>query len=51
MTLKCVVYDTWWPWRVGVVSKVLKTGVHVTWSDGEVCRYDKAHLKFLKRLK
>lgn len=43
------VYDMWWPYRMGVVMSVEKTGLHVKWSDGEVMRYDKSHMKFLRK--
>jgi len=44
-----VVHDRWWPWRVGFVARVLKTRLHVTWSDGETWTYDRAHMQFLVR--
>lgn len=44
-----VVYDRWWPWRLGVVAKRTKTIVRVRWSDGETWKYDRAHRQFLSR--
>lgn len=44
------VYDRWWPWRLGSVTRVLRTRVHVRWSDGEECSYDREHLPFLVRM-
>lgn len=50
------VYDRWWPWRLGIVLKVLKTRLHVKWLSGynnEADRlwiYDIPHSKFLVRL-
>ena len=41
------VYDRWWPWKVGIVQKVLKTRVRVSFS-GEVQTYDAAHQQFLR---
>jgi hypothetical protein len=43
------VYDRWWPNRRGVVTKVLKTRVHIQWWDGEVWSYDLAHMQFLEK--
>jgi hypothetical protein len=43
------VHDVWWPFRVGKVTRVLKTRVHVEWPDGEVWKYDLAHTKFLRK--
>ena len=42
------VYDVSKPWRGGRVVRVLKTRVHVEWSDGELWRYDRAHTRFLR---
>lgn len=42
------VYDRWWPWRLGVIVKCGKASVCVRWSDGDVWRYDSAHLQFLE---
>jgi hypothetical protein len=42
------VYDRWWRYRHGVVVKILKTRIHVRWSDGEIWSYDKAHQQFLE---
>lgn len=44
------VYDRWWPWDIGVITKVLKTEIHVLFIDGETV-YDKAHYQFLERTK
>lgn len=48
MSVGDIVYDRWWPWRIGFVSKALKTRTHVTWSDGEVWNYDRPHARFLE---
>lgn len=45
-----LVYDSWWPHRVGRVVKRTKTRVVVRWSDGKKWRYDKPHQRFLRRL-
>ena len=51
MVVKSRVFDKWWPWRTGVVIKVCKTRLHVRWLDnGEIWKYDKAHMKFLCNL-
>lgn len=42
------VFDSWWPWRLGVVTKQMKTRIKVCWSDGEQWTYDQAHLRFLR---
>jgi hypothetical protein len=42
------VIDRWWPHRVGVVVRRLKTRLHVRWLDGEIWSYDTAHTQFLK---
>jgi hypothetical protein len=44
------VYDSWWPHRIGRVLKVLKTRLHVQWSDGQVVTYDKPHQRFLRKV-
>ncbi len=41
-------YDRWWPWRGGVVLHRTNDRAIVRWDDGEVWRYDRAHLKFLE---
>ena len=46
-----MIYDSWWPWRIGRIIKRTKTHTHVRWLDGEVWRYDKAHTQFLRRIK
>jgi hypothetical protein len=46
---KTRVFDRWWPYRYGVVIKVLKTRLHVQWSDGEIWKYDQAHTQFLEK--
>jgi hypothetical protein len=49
MKLNQIVYDSWWPWRLGKIVKVLKTRIHVMWIDnGRVDSYDKPHQQFLK---
>jgi hypothetical protein len=45
------VFDCWWPWRTGRIIKHTSIYVIVQWSDKEIWRYDKSHLKFLKRVK
>jgi hypothetical protein len=42
------VFDRWWPARLGVVMRRLKTSAIVHWDDGEDWRYDRDHLKFLE---
>lgn len=42
-----LVYDRWWPWRLGRLLKRTKASAVVQWLDGEVWRYDRAHLQFL----
>ena len=48
------VYDSWWPWRMGKIVKVLKTRVKIAgrpiWSEyaAKIETYDKAHLQFLR---
>jgi len=41
------VHDRWWPIRLGVVVRVLKTRIHVQWTDGEIWNYDEPHTIFL----
>lgn len=44
------VYDRWWPWRLGVITCVLKTRVHVQFSDRDAHTiYDKTHCQFLEK--
>jgi hypothetical protein len=43
------VVDRWWPYRVGMIVRRLKTRLHVRWSNGEIWRYDAAHTQFLSR--
>jgi hypothetical protein len=43
-----LVHDIWWPWRVGRITRVLKTRLRVRWEDGKVWTYDKAHQQFLQ---
>ncbi len=42
------IYDSWWPWRKGKITKVLKTKVHVAFNDIDAWEYDKAHYQFLR---
>ena len=42
------VYDRWWPWRAGVVTRRTQSSVWVRWVDGEIWRYDRAHQLFLE---
>lgn len=48
LKVKQRVYDRWWYWKVGRVTKVLKTRVHVEFDNG-VAVYDRAHCQFLER--
>ena len=42
------VHDTYWPYILGVVTKVLKTRRHVMfYGENRAAIYDKAHYKFL----
>lgn len=43
-----VVFDAWWPWRFGRIIRKRKTALWVRWVDGEVWRYDRAHMQFLR---
>jgi hypothetical protein len=45
-----MVFDIWWPWRTGTIIKRTKTRLSVRWSDGEVWRYDRQHVRFLRKL-
>lgn len=51
MRVGCIVYDSWWLWRIGRVTKISASRLHVQWSDGETWNYDKAHQQFLRRTK
>jgi len=51
LKLRARVFDRWWPYRYGVVIKVLKTRLRVQWSDGEVWSYDRPHMQFLERMR
>ena len=42
-----LVYDRWWPWRVGRVEHVGRRSVRVRWPD-DVWTYDPAHLPYLE---
>ena len=43
------VYDLWWPWQMGRITRVLKTRIKVAMSStGEIETYDRAHLQFLR---
>jgi hypothetical protein len=45
-----IVYDAWWPWRLGVVVRVLKTRIKVRYNGLDVVwSYDVAHQRFLRR--
>ena len=47
-----LVYDRWWPWKVGRVTKVTKSTTHVLWiSGGDKVIYDRPHQKFLAEYK
>ena len=56
MKEKMVVEDTWFSfrtcdehaWGTGVVTKVLKTRVHIDFTYNKGVVYDKPHLQFLK---
>ena len=51
------VFDTWFsyhgrePWGSGVVTKVLKTRVHIEFHPYNKQVYDKSHLQFLEPVK
>jgi len=51
LTNKTKVVDEWWPWRFGTVIKSTKRTTHVRWLGGDVWKYDRTHMKFLKRHK
>lgn len=45
------VYDRWWSWRTGTITRIYKTRIHVKWHDtGEYWIYDHAHEQFLERI-
>lgn len=44
-----LVFDAWWPSRLGQVTAVLPNRIVVKWNDGAQWRYDREHSKFLKR--
>jgi hypothetical protein len=49
MTEGLRVYDRWWPYRVGTVTKVTKSSVWVGWrTTPRPQRYDKHHVQFLE---
>ena len=48
VNLRDHVYDTWWPWKLGRVTRVTKSTIHLMWSDGTKSIYDKAHQQFLR---
>jgi len=50
MSVGTAVFDRWWTWRIGVVTKQKKTRTRVLWSDGETRDYDSAHRRFLAPL-
>lgn len=43
------VFDRWWPWRLGHLSRRTKSTATVEWDDGTAWTYDRAHLQFLER--
>ena len=45
-----MVYDRWWPWRIGRVVKVLRTRVKIRFQDTptRISTYDNAHCQFLE---
>jgi len=46
-----LVEDKWfWDWGIGKVSKVLKTVVHIYFSNKGKVIFDKSHTQFLKRI-
>jgi hypothetical protein len=49
LTPRTKVYDRWWPDRLGVIVKRLKTRLDVLWSDGDTWRYDQPHMQFLEK--
>lgn len=44
------VYDSWWPWKIGVIVWRGKTRLRVRFSDGTEWTYDRAHQKYLRPL-
>jgi len=54
--VKMRVFDTWFsyhgrePWGSGIVTKVLKTRVHIEFHPYNKQVYDKPHLQFLKEV-
>lgn len=44
------VFDSWWPDRLGMIARKLKTRVWILWVDGETWKYDQVHLQFLRKL-
>ncbi len=43
------VYDSWWPGQVGIVAAASLNFVLVRWSGGKTWRYDRPHMKFLRK--
>lgn len=41
------VFDRWWPWHAGVITKSTKTRTYVKWDYGDTWPYDNAHIQFL----
>jgi hypothetical protein len=45
------VKDRWFKeWGIGTILKVLKTQVHISWSDGKRRDFDKQHTQFLEKV-
>lgn len=44
------VYDRWWPWRVGTITRMTKTRCTVKF-EFETWVYDKAHMRFLEKVR
>lgn len=48
LRVKQQIYDSWWPWKLGVITWVGKTRIKIRWGDGSESTYDRPHFKFLK---
>ena len=44
-----IVYDKWYPWENGIVTKILKTRVKIKFSNQGIITYDKSHVYFLEK--
>lgn len=43
-----IVFDSWWPYRLGKVLRVGVRTMRVRWMDGGEWSYDKDHQQFLR---